>query len=273
MSFARHYTASNDCTPARAAMLTGLYTHQTGCMITGGSTLDPGFPDVGDDAARARLPHPLARQVAPHPPRQPLDAVQRRTGARALRLRRRHVPLARRRPRPGLARRPAHRAPSSTSWFAAEGGAEPWCTTVSFVNPHDIAWWYAWSERVPAEASARRAVHRLPPNFETPEQLIERAQAAAAALAAGHRRRVLRAGAVQRPRSRAEVAGVPRPLREAPARGRPPHRPCAAHAGKPPGGRRQHGDRVHLRPRRVRRLARPARQGRGRLRGGASACR
>ncbi len=33
--------------PSRAAMLTGLYTHQTGCMITGGSTLDPGFPTWG----------------------------------------------------------------------------------------------------------------------------------------------------------------------------------------------------------------------------------
>ncbi|HYM55112.1 MAG TPA: sulfatase-like hydrolase/transferase, partial [Solirubrobacteraceae bacterium] len=47
VSFARHYTASNDCTPARSALLTGLYTHQTGCMITGGSTLDPGFPTWG----------------------------------------------------------------------------------------------------------------------------------------------------------------------------------------------------------------------------------
>jgi len=26
--FARHYTASNDCTPARAALVTGLYTHR-----------------------------------------------------------------------------------------------------------------------------------------------------------------------------------------------------------------------------------------------------
>ena len=47
VSFARHYTASNDCTPARSTLLTGLYTHQTGCMITGGSTLDPGFPTWG----------------------------------------------------------------------------------------------------------------------------------------------------------------------------------------------------------------------------------
>ena len=51
-----------------------------------------------------------------------------------------------------------HIAAQFEEWFAHEGGAEPWCTTVSFVNPHDIAWWYAWSNRVPAEASARRVV-------------------------------------------------------------------------------------------------------------------
>src|ERR1700691_2890314 len=47
VSFERHYTASNDCTPARSTLLTGLYTHQTGGMITGGSTLSPGFPTWG----------------------------------------------------------------------------------------------------------------------------------------------------------------------------------------------------------------------------------
>ena len=42
-------------------------------------------------------------------------------------------------------------------WYRQEGGAEPWCTTVSFVNPHDIAWWYLWSDRVPSEACGRSA--------------------------------------------------------------------------------------------------------------------
>ena len=65
------------------------------------------------------------------------------------------------------------------------------------------------------------------------------------------------------------LAAVPRPLREAAARGRPPHRPASCRrCDSRPRGRRQHGHRVHLRPRRVRRLARAARQGRGRLRGG-----
>jgi hypothetical protein len=37
VSFAGHYTAANHCTPARSALVTGLYTHQTGCLLTGAS--------------------------------------------------------------------------------------------------------------------------------------------------------------------------------------------------------------------------------------------
>ena len=47
VSFGGHYTASNDCTPARSTLLTGLYTHQTGCLMTGASTLNAGFPTWG----------------------------------------------------------------------------------------------------------------------------------------------------------------------------------------------------------------------------------
>ena len=114
-------------------------------------------------------------------------------------------------------------------WFAHEGGSEPWCTTVSFVNPHDIAWWYRWSDRVPAEAQrAAASIGRLPPNFETPELLIERNKPRLQRSLPGHRRRLVRAGARSPARKRRQMAGVPRPLREAPARGRPPHRPRPA---------------------------------------------
>ena len=47
VNFERHYTASNDCSPSRGALVTGLYSHQTGCLITGNSHLDPGFPTWG----------------------------------------------------------------------------------------------------------------------------------------------------------------------------------------------------------------------------------
>ncbi len=56
-------------------------------------------------------------------------------------------------------------------WFPAAPKHEPWCTTVSFVNPHDIAWWYRWSQRFASEAQPPSIVGELPPNFETPEEM------------------------------------------------------------------------------------------------------
>ncbi|HSZ14083.1 MAG TPA: sulfatase-like hydrolase/transferase [Solirubrobacteraceae bacterium] len=173
VSFARHYTVSNDCSPARAAMLTGLYTHQTGCMITGGSTLDPGFPTWGtmlrEHGYSTRW---LGKWHLTHGDNHWTEL----SGEQALE---RYgfdggiFPSPDGAPGQGWRVDP-HIVRRFDDWFAAEGGSEPWCTTVSFVNPHDIAWWYKWSDRVPAEADAPRRVPRLPPNFETPELLLER---------------------------------------------------------------------------------------------------
>jgi arylsulfatase A-like enzyme len=173
VSFARHYTASNDCTPARATLLTGLYTHQTGCMITGGSTLDPGFPTWGT----------LLREHGYHTRWFGKWHLTHRdnywnafSGERALE---RYGFAGGVYPSPdGGPGQGWHTDPKIAAtfadWFKQEGRSEPWCTTVSFVNPHDIAWWYRWSDRVPAETSARSTVRSLPPNYETPELLDER---------------------------------------------------------------------------------------------------
>ncbi len=173
VSFERHYTASNDCTPARAALLTGLYTHQTGCMITGGSTLDPGFPTWGTMLrehgygtwwfGKWHLTHgdnhwsPLRNYGALEPYGFSGGTYPSPDGG------------------PGQGWRvDPHVADQFDEWFAQNGGGEPWCTTVSFVNPHDIAWWYKWSGRIAAESEPPRVVRRLPPNFETPEMLRAR---------------------------------------------------------------------------------------------------
>ena len=173
VSFGRHYTASNDCTPARSTLLTGLYTHQTGCMITGGSTLDPGFPTWGT-MLREHGYH--TRWYGKWHLTHHDNTWGHRWGERALeRYGFSGGTYASPDGSPGQGWRvDPHIAGQFAEWFAAEGGAEPWCTTVSFVNPHDIAWWYAWSDRVPAEASCQRVAHRLPANFETPQLLMER---------------------------------------------------------------------------------------------------
>jgi arylsulfatase A-like enzyme len=173
VSFAHHYTASNDCTPARATLLTGLYTHQTGCMITGGSTLDPGFPTWGSMLrehgyhthwyGKWHLTHGDNKWTAGSGER----ALQRYGFAGGTYPSPDGAPGQGWRVDPGI-------AGQFEQWLSTVGESEPWCTTVSFVNPHDIAWWYGWSDRVPAEANAPSVAHRLPPNFETPELLIER---------------------------------------------------------------------------------------------------
>jgi arylsulfatase A-like enzyme len=172
-SFRRHYTASNDCTPARSAMVTGLYTHQTGCMITNSSTLNPAFPTWGkmlrnhgygtwwfgkwhltaDDRWWTLVNGPAA-----------LDRYGFAGGT---------FPSPNGAPGQGW-----HSdrviADQFDRWIDTTAAGGPWCTTVSFVNPHDIAWWWRWSDRYPNEAFAPPVVSGLPPNFETPTELEER---------------------------------------------------------------------------------------------------
>jgi arylsulfatase A-like enzyme len=170
ISFARHQTASNDCTPSRSALLTGLHTHQTGCMITGVSTLAPTFDTWGSYLRELGYatywygkwhltrgdrrwneidgPPALARYgfdggTYPSPNGAPVQGL--------------HVdPMI---------------AGQFVDWYAQAAGDGPWCTTVSFVNPHDIAWWYRWSDINRVETSAPSLIHQMPENFETPEHL------------------------------------------------------------------------------------------------------
>jgi arylsulfatase A-like enzyme len=173
VSFDRHYTAANDCSPARSTLLTGLHTHQTGCMITGGSTLDPGFPTWGSMLrehgyhtrwyGKWHLTHGDNRWT-PAPGRRVLERYGFGGGT---------YPSPDGAPGQGWRIDPVV-AGQFEQWLSTVGEAEPWCTTVSFVNPHDIAWWYLWSNRVAAEAQAPSVVESLPPNFETPEMLTAR---------------------------------------------------------------------------------------------------
>jgi arylsulfatase A-like enzyme len=162
VSFERHYTAANDCTPSRGALVTGLYSHQTGCLITGDSRLDPGFPTWGT----------LLRELGYHTtwwgkwhlnpnPAASLEPYGFSGGT---------YPSPNGSPGQGTEVDPAIAA-QFAEWLRAEGGVEPWCATVSFVNPHDIAWWYRFTSQVSRESSPPGLAEALPPNYETPEAL------------------------------------------------------------------------------------------------------
>jgi arylsulfatase A-like enzyme len=173
VSFARHYTVANDCTPARSAVVTGLYTHQTGCMITGGSTLDPGFPTWG--TLLAELGYDTrwyGKWHLTHGDNRWTD-ISGPGGLAPYGFAGGTFPSPDGAPGQGWRVDP-HITRQFERWFVENGNRGPWCTTVSFVNPHDIAWWYAWSDRVRAESSAPPAVGRMVANFETPEELIAR---------------------------------------------------------------------------------------------------
>jgi arylsulfatase A-like enzyme len=165
VSFERHYTASNDCSPSRGALLTGLYSHQTGCMITGRSKLNPGFPTWGtllgdmdyettwwgkwhlNPHANASLaPYGFAGGTYPSPNGGPGQGTEVDSSI----------------------------VDQFEDWFDQEAGREPWCSTVSLVNPHDVAWWYTFTSEIPQESEPPAWVSQIPPNFETPEQLHAR---------------------------------------------------------------------------------------------------
>jgi arylsulfatase A-like enzyme len=162
VSFERHFTASNDCSPSRGALLTGLYSHQTGCLITGDSRLDPGFPTWGSMLRELGYQTTWWGKWHLNPnPNASLEPYGFSGGT---------YPSPNGSPGQGTLMDPVI-ATQFEEWLGEAGGQEPWCTTVSLVNPHDIAWWYRYTEKLPQESSPPALAEALAPNFETPEAL------------------------------------------------------------------------------------------------------
>jgi arylsulfatase A-like enzyme len=165
VSFEQHFTAANDCTPARGTLLTGLYAHQTGVMIVSQSTLSPLFPTWGSILrnhgyetvywGKWHLGH-----FGDHTPGA-LDNYGFDGGT---------YPSPNGSPDQGQYADPGI-ADQFITWLNQDSGRKPWCTTVSFVNPHDIQYWPRFTARLLARENIPRWVTDLPPNYETPEQL------------------------------------------------------------------------------------------------------
>lgn len=168
VTFASHYSASAMCTPSRGVLTTGLYSHQTGCLFTGmgpsESTLAPRFPTWGTMLRDAgyRTWWWGKWHLGHHADTTPdgLDAHGFSGGT---------YPSPNGAPNQGLQQDPSI-VDQFAGWFDDHGGAGPWCTTVSLVNPHDICWW-------PKSPLPEDVAHRFdgpPGNFETAEQLRRR---------------------------------------------------------------------------------------------------
>lgn len=161
-----HYTAAAACTPARACLVTGLYTHQTWCMVTEQSKLDPGFPTWGTLLRNNGYQtnwfgkwH-LAADSCP-------DLEAYGFGGSS-------CPDPHGSPGQGEARDP-NIATQVVNWLGSDQAKQgPWCTTASFVNPHDIMWYPRYTEALPAESDPPQVFSQLPANYETPAQLIAR---------------------------------------------------------------------------------------------------
>ncbi len=188
--FAQHYTASNACTPARACLLTGLYTHQTGVMLTLGiqASADPGARFTGSTPAAGvtGASHPSTVDLDPRFPTW--GHLLRQQGYETSWYGKWHLsacglepygfaggtcPSPDGGPGQGLAKDPDI-ADQAIDWLQSQGGHGPWCTTVSLVNPHDIQWYPRYSDRIAGEDAPPQVFQRLPPNFERATDLLVR---------------------------------------------------------------------------------------------------
>ncbi len=168
-SFENHYTAANMCVAARGTMLTGLYGHQTGCMLTkavaDSSTLSDKFPTWGTMLREQGYTTTWWGKwhLGPEPDKTPggLEAYGFDGGT---------YPSPNGNPEQGKEKDPVI-AEQFIEWLAG-AGTGPWCTTVSLVNPHDINWWprFTASDEVTQAADYRFA--GSPPNVETAAQLL-----------------------------------------------------------------------------------------------------
>jgi arylsulfatase A-like enzyme len=140
--FTNHFTAASDCSPARATLITGLYAQQHWLLSTRVTPLSPvlqtAYPTYGtiltglgytttwfgkwhlsDTCAGQLASYGFAGGTCPDPDGSAGQGTQ---------------------DDPGI-------AAQFVAWLQGQSPSSgPWCTTVSFVNPHDIQWFFAGTD-------------------------------------------------------------------------------------------------------------------------------
>jgi arylsulfatase A-like enzyme len=177
VAFSHYFTSSNDCTPSRTTQATGLYTHQTAIFATTPPTdLNPGFPTFGtmlrqhgydtywfgkwhmsggQDGSCEANPYERYGFTANWPGSGTCPSPNGGAGQ-------------------GQQMDPLIRQ-QFVDWLGGRAtGGNPWQATVSFVNPHDIAWYPRSTRQIEGESAPPRVYAQLPGNFETTAQRAAR---------------------------------------------------------------------------------------------------
>jgi arylsulfatase A-like enzyme len=145
VSFNNYHTAGVACTAARGTLLTGLYAQQTFLMATQTNNMAPslnkGFPTWGNmlqdfgyqtwwfgkwhlSHADTLKPYGFEGGTFPSPNGAPGEGYRDDPYIVAGGTPPKHSHL--------------EKTPQFAQWLASNSGKEPWCTTVSLINPHDI---------------------------------------------------------------------------------------------------------------------------------------
>jgi arylsulfatase A-like enzyme len=190
VSFTQYYTAACACTPARGTLVTGLYSHQTLLLDTqlGGAgvpsiiqsqtpSLNPGFPTWGKllrenfgyntwwfgkwhlSDGDSLEPYGFSGGTYPSP-----------NGTAGQGLTVDPYIVSGGTPPQGI-----QATKQFAEWLNSNNARKsPWCTTISLINPHDIAWYPRGTEQIPAQNNPPRVFNDKIPNFETPVELAQK---------------------------------------------------------------------------------------------------
>src|SRR6188472_1321247 len=147
VKFEGYYSSGNACSPARATIATGLYPHQEWLLATrttAGPSLQPGFPTYGKllRALGYQTPYFGKWHLSNPPANGSLNGYLENYGFQGMTT-----------PDPvglngeGAAKDGPVIADAAVSWLQrSSAAAQPFCVTVSFVNPHDKEFFWAGSE-------------------------------------------------------------------------------------------------------------------------------
>ena len=161
VSFDGFYAAATNCCPSRSALLTGLYSHQTGLITTDAPQLDRGFKTWGyalrDEGyatnwfGRWHVSSEDAVQQYGFDGGTDLNSIKGKGE--------------------GLDRDPIYME-TFMAWFDQNAAKGPWATAISLTNPHDICGFQQKDVQEYVKKNPPRATPgALPANMETTDQL------------------------------------------------------------------------------------------------------